>query len=105
MTPNRDPDFDPPDKSSKAAPGCDPEAAIASLEWSYVALLTWWLPILGQVFPIAGLIRGYQGRRASNRIRARAGMLLSTAALILGLAVMALMVLLAQSMREMSEVH
>ena len=85
-----DPDFDRPAKPSKDAADSESVAATSCLQWGIIAMFTWWIPAFGQVFSIAGLIRGRRGWHASNRDRARLGVVLSVIALMLGLALIAL---------------
>ena len=59
-------------------------AATACLWLGVLGLFTWVVPMLGMVAPAVGLALGWQGRRSSNRDRARLGIVLCTIALGLG---------------------
>ena len=98
--PARDPYFDPPAPSPKDVDGPESVAATSCPAWGVIAMFTWWMPAFGQVFSIAGLIRGYQARQAPNRIRARLGLVLSAIAMNPGLAFIAWIIRTASAMAE-----
>lgn len=96
-----DPDFDAPAILTKAGPGRDPaEAADWCLAWGFVAMFIWWLPVLGQVFPIAGLAAAWRCRDVPGLDRARLGVVLSTIALAMGFATMAYLLMMAQMLAD-----
>ncbi len=78
-----DPDFDRPAPANKAADDPRSVAGSSCLGWGVVSMLTWWLPLFGQVFALAGLVRGVQARGSPERARVQLGLTLALLALAL----------------------